>query len=59
MKAEAEKVLDVPIRYVRNTTRGGLMRARTSAANFASGDILIYLDSHCEVSSFGNWGVLG
>lgn len=49
MKAEAEKVLDVPIRYVRNTTRGGLMRARTSAANFASGDILIYLDSHCEV----------
>ena len=27
------------------------MRARTSAANFATGDIMVYLDSHCEVGN--------
>ena len=49
MKDEADKVKEVPVHFIRNTTRGGLMRARTIAANYATGDILVYLDSHCEV----------
>ena len=32
------------------------MRARTYAAKFATGDIMVYLDSHCEVYSRGRGG---
>ena len=49
MEVEAKRVKEVPVHFIRNATRGGLMRARTYAAEYATGDILVYLDSHCEV----------
>ncbi|VDD97396.1 unnamed protein product, partial [Enterobius vermicularis] len=34
----------------RSEKRNGLIRARMAAADLASGDVLIFLDSHCEVT---------
>ena len=35
---------------VRTSGQQGLIRARLAGANVASGDILVFLDSHCEAS---------
>lgn len=35
---------------IRTPNRSGLIRARTYGADNATGDILVFLDSHCEAS---------
>ncbi|XP_021343161.1 polypeptide N-acetylgalactosaminyltransferase 11-like isoform X2 [Mizuhopecten yessoensis] len=38
------------VRYVKTPERAGLIRARMFGASQASGQVLIFLDSHCEVN---------
>jgi len=38
------------VKFVRSTERLGLIRARLSGADAASGDVLVFLDAHCEVN---------
>ena len=40
------------VRVLHNDQREGLIRARTIGARLATGDVLMFLDSHCEVSLF-------
>lgn len=44
------KVLSVPTRIYRMPTRGGLVPARLMGAKHARGDVLTFLDAHCECS---------
>ena len=39
---------DGVVRIVRTKERSGLIRARLAGARAATGDVLIFLDSHCE-----------
>ncbi|XP_067931309.1 probable N-acetylgalactosaminyltransferase 9 isoform X2 [Watersipora subatra] len=39
---------DGVVKYVRTKARSGLIRARIAGAEAATGDVLIFLDSHCE-----------
>ncbi|XP_071079675.1 N-acetylgalactosaminyltransferase 7-like [Haliotis cracherodii] len=41
------------VKIVRNQAREGLIQARTIGARAASGDVVIFLDAHCECSP--NW----
>jgi polypeptide N-acetylgalactosaminyltransferase len=38
------------VKIVRKAERQGLIRARIEGAKAASGDVLIFLDSHCETN---------
>ncbi|TMW41045.1 hypothetical protein DOY81_013876, partial [Sarcophaga bullata] len=44
------RVLSVPTRIFRMPTRGGLVPARLMGAKHARGDVLTFLDAHCECS---------
>uniref|UniRef100_A0A1B0FIL3 Polypeptide N-acetylgalactosaminyltransferase n=1 Tax=Glossina morsitans morsitans TaxID=37546 RepID=A0A1B0FIL3_GLOMM len=44
------KVLSVPTRLFRMASRSGLVSARLMGAQHARGDVLVFLDAHCECS---------
>ena len=39
------------VKILRTSKRDGLIRARIAGARVAAGDVLIFLDSHCEVTT--------
>ncbi|MCP3664826.1 MAG: glycosyltransferase, partial [Gammaproteobacteria bacterium] len=41
------------VKVVRNKEREGLIRARNNGAVAATGDVVVFLDAHCEVDY--NW----
>ncbi len=41
------------VRLVRNPERAGLIRTRTTGAEQSRGDVVVFLDAHCEVNR--NW----
>lgn len=41
------------VRVIRNTQREGLIRTRTIGAQESKGDVVVFLDAHCEVNR--NW----
>ncbi|KAK3859326.1 hypothetical protein Pcinc_034543 [Petrolisthes cinctipes] len=41
------------VRLIRNKERAGLIRTRTTGAEEARGDVILFLDAHCEVNK--NW----
>lgn len=41
------------VRLLRNAERGGLIRSRSRGAQEAVGDVVVFLDAHCEVNY--NW----
>ncbi|KAA0191119.1 hypothetical protein HAZT_HAZT001487 [Hyalella azteca] len=43
--------LPVPVRIIRSVTRTGLVRARLLGAQQARGQVLTFLDAHCEVTT--------
>lgn len=41
------------VRIIRNTEREGLIRTRSRGAREAKGEVIVFLDAHCEVNT--NW----
>ncbi|KAF0314742.1 N-acetylgalactosaminyltransferase 7 [Amphibalanus amphitrite] len=44
---------DGRVKLHRNTEREGLIRTRTRGAQLATGEVIVFLDAHCEVNA--NW----
>ncbi len=44
---------DGKVRLIRNSEREGLIRTRSRGAREARGDVIVFLDAHCEVNT--NW----
>ena len=38
------------VKTVRTAERAGLIRARIAGAEYATGDVLVFLDAHCEAT---------
>ena len=41
------------MKLFRNTERLGLIRTRTLGAKYSTGDVILFLDAHCECNK--NW----
>ena len=53
LEEEIKKPYYAKVKLVRNAEREGLIRARNNGALAATGDVVVFLDAHCEVAY--NW----
>ena len=53
LENEIKKPYYAKVKLVRNAEREGLIRARNNGALAATGDVVVFLDAHCEVGY--NW----
>ena len=53
LEQEIKKPYYSKVKLVRNPEREGLIRARNNGALAATGDVVVFLDAHCEVAY--NW----
>ena len=53
LERELAKPYYAKVKLVRNQEREGLIRARNNGAVAATGDVVVFLDAHCEVAY--NW----